>query len=260
MNTETCNFETLDDILRKNAHHRKPSQNHTQMHLSLWRGHSQDWKLLPSAFRDDKRALFSGVKKEKSLLAKLYLENLQQGVFGASSSHRIWETAAIAQHLGFPTRLLDWSRSPRIALWFAVCDRTEEAKKKDGVLWWARTLKPVKALFEDKEIFPPDPFHLGKEKYEIYETTIKNDRIKSQHGVFVVWGNPRQPFDLFCDEYKGGNEESPRLQCTKFIISASRKKDVFEQLIADGLDERIIKPDMEGLAEWIKRFNLSVIE
>ena len=38
------------------------------------------------------------------------------------------------RHFGAPTRLLDWSLSPYVALYFAVANRWEE----DGALWWFR--------------------------------------------------------------------------------------------------------------------------
>ena len=45
--------------------------------------------------------------------------------------HNPWHRMILAQHYGLPTRLLDWSKSPFVAVYFAVTANPE----RDGALW-----------------------------------------------------------------------------------------------------------------------------
>ena len=57
----------------------------------------------------------------------------------------IWKKLATAQHYGLPTRLLDWSYNPLVALHFAT-NKTEEYGV-DGVVWGLN-------FFEAREVLP----------------------------------------------------------------------------------------------------------
>lgn len=54
------------------------------------------------------------------------------------SPANVWEWMILAQHHGLPTRLLDWTLNPRVALYFAVGRNEDEHQDVDGVLWLFR--------------------------------------------------------------------------------------------------------------------------
>jgi hypothetical protein len=96
------------------------------------------------------QVLFRGQPEDKPLLPKLQrnrvpsetweVEREMLATFKLRARPHLKETAvehvelmAIAQHEGMATRLLDWSDSPLVALWFAVKDLS--ISRLPGVLW-----------------------------------------------------------------------------------------------------------------------------
>ncbi len=97
----------------------------------VWRGHAQfDWRLQADVFRP---------KADGQLHSENSLIRYFMAYAGTRHAHRPdhndylgWLT--LARHYGLPTRLLDWSTSPLVALYFAVSE-DEGTLAVDGCLW-----------------------------------------------------------------------------------------------------------------------------
>jgi len=190
-----------------------------------FRGQSDvDWLLIPKAGRgkyssEHDHLIFRQWKRR----AKFYLkqESLQD-----------WELLSIAQHTGLPTRLLDWSHNPMVALFFCCFENIE----KDGAVFIFAADKYV--VTDDK-----NPFDL-KSDIVFYQPTTSTDRLANQYGYFSVHKNPKKEFDL----------KSKFGEITKVIIPSDLKKDLLIMLNQYGINFLTLFPDLEGLSKHLSWF------
>ena len=106
----------------------------------LWyRGHeNKDWELIPSVQRPE----FAG--REQYLANDFYMKaSVTLLTKPDYRNYSAW--LSIMRHYGLPTRLLDWSRSPLIAAYFAT-QNWEREEYGDGCIW---ILSPSKLNAEE---------------------------------------------------------------------------------------------------------------
>ena len=106
----------------------------------LWyRGHeNKDWELIPSVQRPE----FAG--REQYLANDFYMK--ASVILLTKPDYRNYSAwLSIMRHYGLPTRLLDWSRSPLIAAYFAT-QNWEREEYGDGCIW---ILSPSKLNAEE---------------------------------------------------------------------------------------------------------------
>jgi hypothetical protein len=179
-------------------------------------------------------------------------------------SDSIWHWLSVAQHYGLPTRLLDWTYSPFIALHFATANI--EKFDTDGVIWAVNYVKAhlelPERLREKLELEGANVFTVGmlsesvKSLIELaelckndfvvfFEPPSIDDRIVNQFALFSVMSGPT---DVLCRWLK----KHPDIW-RKIIIPAALKWEIRDKLDQANVTERVLFPGLDGLSRWLKR-------
>ncbi len=136
-----------------------------------------------------------------------------------------WEWLALGQHYGLPTRLLDWTLNPLVALYFACTGN----KSADGAVYFAFRMNGVDP---EKE---PDPFSLKSAK--AWHPPQIDHRMSFQQGLFTVPPDPLVPL-----------KEGIRL---KVVIPSKSKAALTASLRTFGIHIATIFPNVESVARFV---------
>jgi len=201
----------------------------------LFRGQSQDRELLPKLAR---LRLNGKIKKvEKLMLDEFKRASLPLAEFEPKDN---WDWLALAQHHGLPTRLLDWTYSALIALWFAV--QNPPKNNAYGVVW---VLKPEVSDFRNTEKFD-DP--LQNKTTKIFRSRVVSKRISAQAGVFTAH-RINSDGELIQLE----NNAKFKNKLTKLTIPSECFVSIRESLKMMGVNHSTVFPDIDGLCQHLER-------
>jgi hypothetical protein len=183
--------------------------------------------------------------------------------FLPQSAANDWELLITAQHHGLPTRLLDWTYSLLVAVHFATLGN----EKCDRIVWrlnWRELhehfeLKPLAFLVSDldrvlQEKGYKSVWDLFSAKNEsnlfvcMLEPPALDARIFSQNAAFTLASIKTRGLDEILREC--GLEKC----LTKFVIPTAKVEFIRDQLDLCGVDERRVFPDLDGVAEEIRRY------
>lgn len=176
-----------------------------------------------------------------------------------------WNWLAVAQHHGVPTRLLDWSYSPYVALHFATEDL--ERFGSDGIIWCVNYVAVHKLLPKAmREVLSEERSNaftvemveraapslaalekLSKEPFAVFlEPPSLDQRIVNQFSIFSMMSSPLVPFDEWLLK-----EHSDLVR--RIVIPPELKWEARDKLDQANITERVLFPGLDGLALWLKR-------
>jgi hypothetical protein len=201
----------------------------------LFRGQTEEWPLLPALARE--RLTGNDILDTE----KIILEEFQRHCvpYIRVKPETIWDWLALARHYGLPTRLLDWSLNPFIALWFAVS--RSPSGNKSGILW---------ILTPDEQDSPldTDMNNLECKRNMVFTPIDVSERITAQVAWFTVhkcWSRKKK-FEPLEEDIIFKNK------LIKLEIPAGRFAHLRYHLNTFDVHNASVYPGLDGLCSHIK--------
>jgi FRG domain len=213
---------------------------------------NEEWKLLPSLIRPPNR----------SVKEIVYLKRFKQHAapFLEQVPLHEWDWLFLMQHYEVPTRLLDWSESALVGLYFALVEpKKTSGKNKPGAVWclYPNELNMISKLDmnppEDIPCFGDDVL---LEKYlpsrVIGVTTADSNpvalvaprqfkRLYAQQGVFTLFHRNATPIEQLGDQR----------HIRKIVIPVAAKARLRRELAYLRVDELALFPELDKVGRHV---------
>jgi hypothetical protein len=263
-------IESFDEYL--NTIHSELGQNGEGKRRLYFRGQSKravdGYPLTPSVARYKHLGNLALTEREQKECEVLETFSNHLLTYVQHRPQTAWEELAIAQHHGLPTRFMDWTTNPLVALYFAV--RNTGGRSADSAVYVLisnpkryadfdvisdeQPEADINSVFhspgrswieelttsDDKETLPaqslPTPFKISENI--IYDPPHVSPRIRAQDGVLLACWQPMQPLD-----------EKDYLE---IVIKQAAHEDIRRRLDQYGVFDKQLFPDLDGIAKWLK--------
>lgn len=246
----------------------------------FYRGHSDDsYESIPSVFRKAEQGESSATyASQEDGLFKNMIMQCPQDFFGCSST---LEYLVKMQHYGLPTRLLDLTSNPLVALYFACCSHYGKGGKNGEILVYEVPDEEIKFFNSDTAAVignlskMPRNFEFQKDRgrflHEIQaekpyfkdlinidhlssvqcvKAKLDNRRITQQSGAFFIFGMGKDitepaeiPYSYICKR-----DNTP----VSIGVSQTGKKQILAELSELSISEATLFPEIDSVARHLK--------
>lgn len=257
--------ELLNDMFRALA-----NSNHI-----MYRGISQKNEKYPSITRE-----YDGKKIDVSKEIPMLQDFLKYGAALIEGGTGTVDFIACAQHFGMPTRLLDWSTNPFVALFFSlskkyneqdefgyqvfVCDKNKQVIFDDfyfnmsynelasqstdtRIYAYKSFIQTISDDSEFKELCEKRQIIIGSENsksFIVINTNDSNTRLKAQKGLFVI---PRKlEIESIDNEYLASGVHT-------ITVNPSIRNDVMQKLERLGYSSVQLFSDLQNISAYIRK-------
>jgi hypothetical protein len=215
-----------------------------------YRGHwNSRWPLVPLV----RRAFDEDVELTLLLRFSLFAGTRHQGRSPDRGDLAGW--MSLAQHYGLPTRLLDWSRSPPISLWFAMTETGGPAavamgsrsKSESAAVWVLRPLGVNRTFLKQEAVLPlsANEFeeltaHLRiRHTYAAVSCYESDPRMAMQQATFTLHGS-KHPLE---------RHESVGTWLDQIVVDSRARETITQDLWRLGIRRSTLFPDLTSLAD-----------
>jgi hypothetical protein len=176
---------------------------------------------------------------------------------------KAWEYLFLMQHHGVPTRLLDWTENPFIALYFSLSSAIQFQRNEEPAAVWVLSPSLWNETVFQHLSYKGGPLSVTDRLITRYEPLAadilpempaaifgihNNPRIIAQRGVFTIFGSSIDPMENLVQ-----NKMFPDGCLIKIEIPPDKIKTLLGRLFSTGYTESMIYPGLDGLALENKR-------